>query len=58
MPQTVRIAGVQMDVQIGQTKHNLSRMLEFLSQTARGGDEAALMVHIAAALELAHGHGQ
>ena len=29
-----------------------------LAQTARAGDEAALMVHIAAALELAHGHGQ
>jgi len=35
MPETVRIAGVQMDVQIGQREKNLARMIEFLSQTAR-----------------------
>jgi predicted amidohydrolase len=34
MPETVRIAGVQMDVELGQTEKNLDRMVVFLGQTA------------------------
>jgi predicted amidohydrolase len=35
MADTVRIAGVQMDVAIGQREKNLGRMIEFLAQTSR-----------------------
>jgi predicted amidohydrolase len=42
MPDTVRIAGVQMDVHLGQPAKNLARMLEFIGQTAR--EQALLTV--------------
>ncbi len=35
MSETVRVAGVQMDVAIGQRETNLGRIIDFLSQTAR-----------------------
>lgn len=37
MSNTVRVAGVQMDVQIGQREKNLARIIEFLGQTSREG---------------------
>lgn len=64
MPDTVRVAGVQMDVQIGHADRNLAHMIEFLRQTSRQGavltvfPECALSGYCFDSLEEARPHAE